>query len=306
MKHFLLKFSLFFFVFVLFIFSINRWADYYVRNNRFYKLNDSVTGIIIGHSHAEGAYIDSLLPNTVNMAQSGESYFYSYIKLRKLLEANNNIRRVMIEVTNNNLEKEMDEWTFGEMYVRYRYQKYAHLLHPEELRLLFSKNPLAVTDAVAVTVKNNLDYRRVVSMPYYTYTDWGGFKKWEKSKIDSFLQLQKEQQQIKPAVTAIPVFKESVYNLRFLDSMVALCRRYQKQVLFLRAPQYPSPHNAFADSIYFKTLSARYATIPLINLGNMQLPDEEYLDFQHVNFKGAIKVSRKLDSVLRQQYPLSF
>lgn len=118
MKHFLLKFSLFFFVFVLFIFSINRWADHYVRNNRFYKLNDSVTGIIIGHSHAEGAYIDSLLPNTVNMAQSGESYFYSYIKLRKLLEANNNIRRVMIEVTNNNLEKEMDEWTFGEMYVR--------------------------------------------------------------------------------------------------------------------------------------------------------------------------------------------
>lgn len=306
MKHFLLKFTLFFFVFVLFIFSINRWADGYVENNRFYKFNDTVNSIIIGHSHAECAYIDSLIPHTINIAQSGEAYFYSYIKLRKLLEANKNIRRVMIEVTNNNLEKEMDEWTFGEMYLRYRYQKYAHLLQPEELRLLFRKNPLAVTDAVAVTVKNNLDYKRVGSMPYYTYTDWGGFKKWEQSKIDSFLQIQKKQQQIKPAVTAIPVFKESAYNLRFLDSIVALCRQHQKQVLFLRAPQHPSYRNPFIDSVYFKTLKARYSAIPLIDFGNMELPDEEYLDFQHVNFKGAIKVSGKLDSVLNQQYPLSF
>ena len=306
MKHFLLKFSLFFFVFVLFIFSINRWADHYVRNNSFYKFNDSVVSIIIGHSHAEGAYIDSILPHTVNMAQSGESYFYSYLKLRKLLEANNNIRRVMIEVTNNNFEKEMDEWTFGEMYLRYRYQKYAHLLHPEELRLLFGKNPLAVIDAVAVTLKNNLDYKRVVSMPYYNYTDWGGFKKWEHSKIDSFLQVQNKQKQIKPVVMAIPIFKESEYNLRFLDSMVALCRQHQKQILFLRAPQHPSNRNPFIDSIYFKTLSARYSAIPLIDFGNMELPDEEYLDFQHVNFKGAIKVSKRLDSVLHEQYPLSF
>lgn len=306
MKQFLLKFSLFFLVFALFIFVINRWADRYVKNNRFYKLNDSANSIIIGHSHAECAYIDSLLPYTVNMAQSGESYFYSYIKLRKLLEANSNIHRVMIEVTNNNLEKEMDEWTFGEMYVRYRYQKYAHLLHPEELGLLFRNNPLAVTDAVAVTVKNNLDFKRVVSMPYYTYTDWGGYKKWEQSKIDSFLQVQKMQQQIKPAVTAIPVFKESAYNLRFLDSMVALCKQHQKQVVFLRAPQHPSYRNPFIDSIYFKTLSARYSTVPLIDFGNKELPDEEYLDFQHVNFKGAIKVSKKLDSVLHHQYPLSF
>ena len=262
--------------------------------------------MIIGHSHAEGAYIDSLLPHTVNMAQSGESYFYSYIKLRKLLEANNNIRRVMIEVTNNNLEKEMDEWTFGKMYVRYRYQKYAHLLKSEELNVLFRKNPKAVTDAVAVTVKNNLNYLRASYMPYYTYTDWGGFKKWEQSKIDSFLQLQQKQQLEVPATTATPVFKPSTYNLRFLDSMVALCKQHQKQVLFLRAPQHPSYRNPFMDSIYFKTLKTRYSTIPLIDFGNMELPDEEYLDFQHVNFKGAIKVSKRLDSVLHQQYPLSF
>jgi hypothetical protein len=143
-------------------------------------------------------------------------------------------------------------------------------------------------------------------MPYYTYTNWGGFQKWEQSKIDSFLQLQQKQQQLKPVVTTVPIFKESEYNLRFLDSMVALCKQYEKKILFLRAPQHPGYRSDFMDSIYFKTLSARYSSIPLIDFGNMHLPDEEYLDFQHVNFKGAIKVSKKLDSVLRQQYPLSF
>lgn len=240
------------------------------------------------------------------MAQSGEAYLYSYIKLRKLLEANKNIRRVMIEVTNNNLESEMDEWTFGKTYVRYHYQKYAHLLKWDELQLLVRENPKAVTDAIAITAKNNLVYLRTNHFPYYTYADWGKFKKWEESKIDSIIQLTNEQIGTKKASLNTPVFKFSKYNLRFLDSIVALSKQHRKEILFLRAPQHPFYQNTLKDSIYFKTLSVRYKSIPLIDFARMGLPDDEYLDFHHVNFKGAVKVSKKLDSILQHQYPLLF
>jgi hypothetical protein len=179
--------GLFLSAFVGFIAVISFSLNHKLSDNSYYRLDDSVTSIILGHSHAESAYIDSLLTHTVSMAESGESFFYSYIKLRKLLEANKSIRRIVIEVTNNSLEKEIDEWVYGTMYVHYRFQKYAHLFGKNELKLLVIKNPLAVINSIAITNKYNSNYLRTSDLPYYKYTYWGGFVQRNESKIDSFL-----------------------------------------------------------------------------------------------------------------------
>ena len=51
-----------------------------------FKLDQNITHIVMGHSHSETAINDSLTMNSTNVSESGEAYFYTYIKLKKLIQ----------------------------------------------------------------------------------------------------------------------------------------------------------------------------------------------------------------------------
>ena len=51
-------------------------------------LPDEKKYVFLGHSHAQAAYNDKLIDSAFNLASSGEAYFYTYVKLNKILEDN--------------------------------------------------------------------------------------------------------------------------------------------------------------------------------------------------------------------------
>lgn len=304
MKHLILNLILYSLVFIVVIACINIPLNKIVARDEYYKIDSAITTIILGHSHAEVAYADSLIKFTKNFAQSGESYFYTYVKLKKLIKANPGIQRVVLEVTNNNLDREMDKWTFDKMYVKYRYQKYAPILEKEELKLLAKNNIYSLTDAVAISIRSKTDFLRSNYKQYPAFSDWGGFKLRKESKVDSLLPIVKKQMselKIKATASTELNLKFSEYNIRFLDSMVRFCKQQKLNIIFVRAPQHSIYHNLKADSVLYSFLSSHYSEIPFYNMGDLYLPNNYYLDFEHCNSKGAAVVSRKLDSLLNNQ-----
>ncbi len=97
MSKFILKISIFIFSLFLALLAfvlINRYFGDFKSKKEFHI-------IILGHSHSECAYNDSLISGVANFSQSGESYFYTFFKTKKLIEQNPNINTVLIEFSNN-------------------------------------------------------------------------------------------------------------------------------------------------------------------------------------------------------------
>ena len=106
----LLKFVFFFLFILIGLFLLNRhFANF--------KIKESSRILIVGHSHSECAYNDSLINNVVNFSQSGESYFYTYFKTKKFIEQNPNIQTVLIEFSNNQIAFSMNNWIWAEKYM---------------------------------------------------------------------------------------------------------------------------------------------------------------------------------------------
>lgn len=59
-----------------------------------YILDKPIQSVIFGHSHSQCPFNDSLLPGFLNLSQSGEGYFFSYFKIKKVLNVNPHIKSV--------------------------------------------------------------------------------------------------------------------------------------------------------------------------------------------------------------------
>src|SRR4051812_42187597 len=101
MKGFLLKFVLFISLSLLLLSSGVIVINRIIARNATREIQRSSKYIILGHSHPECAFNDSLISGFSNFASSGESYFYTYFKLKNITERNRNIEAVFIEFSNN-------------------------------------------------------------------------------------------------------------------------------------------------------------------------------------------------------------
>src|SRR5215217_8171222 len=123
MKNFLYNVNIFFALLVgLFLIFIlgSYFTSSSIINKTVYKVNSSIDKIVIGHSHPECAYNDTIIANCKNMASSGTSYFYNYYTLKPLISNNNGIKSIFIEFTNNQVDSIMTDWIWGDKYLPFK------------------------------------------------------------------------------------------------------------------------------------------------------------------------------------------
>ena len=80
-----------YFIFKILIFSLSitvivgfgiGWLNSSLDNAANFKIGTTSKYLILGHSHPQTAFNDSLIPDFLNKAQSGEAYFYTYLKAK--------------------------------------------------------------------------------------------------------------------------------------------------------------------------------------------------------------------------------
>ena len=72
---------------LMFTLGINFTLNSYTRSKSQFDLKKQPKSIVVGHSHPECAFNDSLIQEFKNFSSSGESYFYTYPKLKNIILA---------------------------------------------------------------------------------------------------------------------------------------------------------------------------------------------------------------------------
>lgn len=249
----------------------------YVSKSRF-ALSSDVTAVVLGHSHPECAVNDELLNSTVNLASSGEAYFYTYQKLKRVIKDNPQINRVFLEFTNNHVLPIMEEWTFGEEKLSYHLPKYLPFVSKDYLSTFTERAFDPLSGAFLKSSRENLF--RVFSGDYDLSDEIGGFN--SLSHVLDLEVLPSESEHDEYDITNVPEF-----NLLMLDSILNLTDKNGIEVIGLRSPQHTLIHDIENEVVYQSVRAEKFKGRKFWDFGQMNLPDNSFADLGHLNATGA-------------------
>jgi hypothetical protein len=289
MKKFLLKISIFLgglFLIILIVFGANR----YLSN---FRINSKDTTLIIGHSHSECAYNDSLITGVANYSDSGETYFYNYIKLKKLIQQNPHVNKILIEFTNNQIKEYMDGRIWEDKYISHRFPKYGVFMNKEEIELLIQKNPSYFKENLSACFKSN--FMMILRNRLNYSSEIGGYKYLERNFTDTE---KKEEESLTIEEKTNPN-SMATYNLYYLDKIIDFCTQHDIEIFFVRSPL----HTSYAldnEAVFQNIIKTRYKEIDFLDFSKFPLTDDEFGDAIHLNHKGAKKYSLWFDTLLKK------
>jgi len=260
-----------------------------------FSLDTTPEYAVIGHSISECAYNDSIIPNLVNLSQSGDSYLYLYYKLRLFLDQNPSVKEVFIEFSNNQISEAMDERMWGNRYLGYKFSKYAPFMSLEDKSMIFLKNPTGFLDNSSITFKLNMD--KVLHHDIdYSSGKLGGYLSLKYNKIDSL---------IKAGISEIDVNVKTTLsekNLKYLTRIIQLCNDRNIKPVLVRSPLHRAHAGFEYEQLYQQVLRERFATTEYLDFACFPLNDTDFADFEHLNVRGAEKFSLYFKELLNNAW----
>ncbi|ESU23914.1 hypothetical protein FSS13T_22220 [Flavobacterium saliperosum S13] len=257
-----------------------------------FKIKSSVTeNLILGHSQPECAYNDSLISGFLNLSKSAESYFYNYIKLRKILEQNKGVKRVFIEFSNNQIEKGMNNWIWGDELLSERYSRYAPFMSFNEHLLICSNNRIGFLKNQPIISKRNFEY--IIKNDYDFTTKIGGYNRLSRCKTDSILKFSNKANKVKAK------FELSRTNIEYLIKIIDLCEKNKIKVFLIRTPMHPKNEILNNEISYQKILKEKFKDVDYLDFIDFPLDNSEFGDLAHLNFRGAEKYSLFFNNLIK-------
>lgn len=254
------------------------------RDKANFKLENNPKYIIIGHSHPECAFNDALVPNLKNISQSGESYFYNYIKLKPVMIQNPSIDVVFVEYTNHQINERMDKWIWGDEYISDRYPKYSSFMNMSDNFMLLKNNPSAYSKALSLSIREKST--RIFENDVNYSTKIGGYLYLKRDKTDSLINnIASLKQSTNTGITS--KIKISEANLSYLDAIIQFIENQNKKVILIRSPQHKKYLGYSNEQEYLEILKTRYTDTEYMDFSDFPLSNSMYGDLEHLNHKGA-------------------
>jgi hypothetical protein len=249
--------------------------------------------VFLGHSHAQAAYNDKLIDSALNLSSSGEAYFYTYIKLRKILESNSDQKVVFIEYANNNIFPVMNDWIWDDIHIQDRYKLYSAYANLNETKFLFSKNPKSTLVSNIKSLVNNVYY--IFSLKNISVDQkMGGYESLIRDKTDSLLNALSTKTRQVTIDTAV-----SAANISYLKKMIDACQKKGVKVYLIRSPLHPQYEGFQNEAIFKEILRNQLQSAELLDFSCYPLLNSEFGDLEHTNYKGAKKYSLFINKLLK-------
>lgn len=248
----------------------------FVQNN--YQLRFGASDLVMGNSHPECAINDLEFHNLKNLSRSAEPLYYTHHKLKWLLKWNPQVRRVFIELSENQLESRMSEWIWSnESLQRQTLSLFPFLTFEHHLRS-FALGPFDYIEDLLMAFKKTITGILLEDeLGFFAHLDWGGFRMQKGSHLKESLQLNKSY----PVEELLP----DKDNLASLNGIINLCHEKNVEIIFIRCPIHIDAPRNFENS--FQNFVLKHPQIELLDLKNYKLQDDCYFDAQHLNDKGA-------------------
>ena len=289
MKKFQKRLYIFILIFLVFIGIDLLLQKMFLYKSNYFKLPETTTNLILGHSHVEYGYNTKLIKNTVNLGSSGEAYVYTYFKAKKVIENNPQIKNIFIEFTNNQIDPEMDNWTWDDMHLQYELKNYLFLIDYKDLVFLYKKNPSGFQSAFSKTLFNNLN--KLVQHRSIGDGDFGGYMAKMKNTNE---QEDKNDMNVGCFNTTNTSKKTKISdcNVMYLKKIVRFCQEKRIKVFLIRTPMSKKYSTLRTEVTYKNVVSSQFKNIPYFDFKDYPLLDSDFLDKEHLNSKGAEKYSK--------------
>lgn len=264
-----------------------------IKKKAVFKISDKIDKVIVGHSHPECAYNDSLIDNFGNFSSSGESFFYTYYKTAQLINANENVKTVFIEFTNNQIDSSMDQGIWGERYMSNFYPIYQPFVSMEDNKFLFKKNASCLISSIGSGIQNSIF--RIIKNNYDYSKTIGKFQYLVRDKTDSLL--------ANPILKAEAVEDNYIIpnnNIHYLKKIIEFCINKKIKVILVRSPLHNKYEGFFNEKIFQKYRNEKFAEVRFIDFNNFPLQDSDFGDLEHLNYRGAKKFSDFFNHMLKK------
>lgn len=271
---------------ITFFLLLNR----YIAKRADFKVSDSTKYLVLGHSQPECAFNDTLIANLVNISQSGEAYFYTYIKLVQILKTNPNIKTIFVEFTNNQLLENKDQWIWNDVSLNYRYPKYSPFMNFNESMVLVENNFSGFLNSAILSTRSNVN--RVWNQNYHFVSTIGGYK-----YLDREYTVTEKSSNItsdEKMIAEIPSMK----NIEYLQKIITYSKSHNVNVFLIRSPIYN--HIDDTDIILNRVLQEEFPNVYFLDFVKFPLNNSYYADNLHLNYKGAEIFSRWFNDILNK------
>lgn len=293
MKKFLLRVLLFSSLTVTMTLVVIFTLNWLVASDDFFRIDQDVKYIVVGDSHPECAFNDSLIDHFQNFGQSGEAYFYSYLKTKKLLENNPNIETVFVELNLGQILKNIDKNTWDDVHIAEKYQKYFFAMNADDYNVLMKNNFSGFLNAQSISIKTNLTMLRIEDRTMHDLK-WGGYNRLTNNGQDKLKDLED-----KEMIANSKIIEHSDHSLNYLYKLVEICQDHTVKVVFVRAPVHRK-HAERRNEKTFEFLRNKYfKDIPFLDYQDIAFQDFEFADTHHLNFLGADRFSKLFNEDLK-------
>lgn len=306
MKRFLVR-SAFFIILVSLFLSVSYFlADFLIkqREQKLLKIKDDIKIVFAGDSNVECAVNDSLISNSINIAQSGEAYLYTYVKLKSLLEYNDQINTVFLGFSFVDLIKDTEErWLFRDDFVIEKIKTYNYLLNNSEKFLIIKNNPKAyLTGTKESIISNFFSFLKSYTseVPKGKILNFGGYER---------VVLDKLQEDIKLNAFSEQNIEMGLLQEKYLKIISFLCQQKSIKLILINTPKHQYYSTRFNKGIKNNWFLVRNSLSQdsLLDLSSLSMPDSCFYDMDHLNYKGAKIFSDYLNNILhpKQNQPLT-
>ena len=303
MKRFLIKILSYFLLlsalWVLIVGSIYYKINY---NSSFYKINNSINKIILGDSHVETSINDKILKNSLNISTSADNYYYSWLKLKKLIKHNKQIDTLILSYSFHNLSKKMEErWLYNPQHFANRYPKTFYLIEREdffELFIFLKKMPFTFLSENMILPKIILKKSFVNNV---LKMNIGGFVFWKKNNIEHL------NKQVVFAIKSqgIRNFKVSEKEKEYLLKIVSFCKNNKVEMILVNTPIHPKLYSAYPPKVtklYYNFYHKYLKDYKLLDYSQFKLDNSCFKDCSHLNGKGSDLFTKELVNRLYEKY----
>ena len=290
MKKFLKNILSFLILLILIIFFSDITLSYFQNRFSSFKLIENPKYIILGHSQSAMAYNDTIISDLRNLSDLGESYFYTFIKLKKILEHNKTIETIFLEYSSNQVIDTMDEWIWGFKKMNYRYPKYSSYMNFYENLVLIRNNPIDFLFAYSSSLRYKLEF--FLFNDLNVSNSIGGFRM---NKTTS-----KNEEIINERVIkyeSLPV-KSSKKNIEYLIKIINYCKELNVNVVLISSPTLSHNNN----KIYLRLLENELSEVAYFNFSEFPLNHIYFEDNIHLNFEGANLISIWFENLLKKDF----
>lgn len=268
---------------------------------RLLKLRSNISIVFAGDSNVESAINDDLIPNSVNIASSGEAYLYSYVKIKALLKNNSQIRTVFISYSPEKLNKFTEErWLFNEEFIIEKLKVYNYLLTGPEKGIMIRRNSLAYFKGLLQSVPYNISGAAkgyLNSPPHDNILNFGGYQYLIRNKLGEDIDRQNGELENEAQNKMVG---KGEYQERYLGMISDLCNQRSVKLILLSTPKYhPEPGSIpgldLGSNPGFTSFHIRDS---ILDMSEFHLPDSCFADISHLNYKGARLYSEYLNNYL--------